>query len=63
MFKKVDIHKLKNFALNKIPKDWPLREILISENDELDVSVFLARVPLWLKLSRFSVGEDRKCSF
>lgn len=59
----VDINRLKKFAFNKLPKDWPIREILLSENDELDVSVFLARLPVWLKLSRFSVGEDKKYTF
>ena len=59
----VDISRLKKFAFNNLPKDWPLREILLSENDELDVSVFLARLPVWLKLNRFSVGEDEKYTF
>jgi len=49
---KINIRKLKNFAFDDLPKDWPLREILLSEDDELDVSTFLARLPLWLNLIR-----------
>ena len=56
---KVNIRKLKSFAFAQLPKDCVLREILISEEDELDVSIFLARLPVWLKLSKLLVGEDR----
>ncbi len=51
---KISIRKLKDFAFTQLPKDWPLREILLSENDELEVSVFLARLPVWLRVSRLS---------
>jgi hypothetical protein len=54
----VNIKKLKEFVLEKLPKNSALREILISEEDELDINVFLARLPVWLKLSRFLKGED-----
>jgi len=50
---KVNIGQLKKFGLEEIPPDWPLREILLAESEELDVSVFLARLPLYLKLSSF----------
>lgn len=57
---KVNIQKLKNFAFTRLPKPFALREILLSEEDELEVSIFLARLPLYLKLSRFRVREDTK---
>ena len=51
---KVDMRALKSFAIQKLPKEWPLREILLSDEDELEITVFLARLPLWLRLSRVS---------
>jgi hypothetical protein len=47
---KIDIKRLKEFAFSQIPSDWPLREILMSESDELDAPTFLARLPVYLKL-------------
>ena len=58
--KKVVIRKLKEFAFEKLPKNWPLREILLSEEDELDIHVFLARFPIWLRLSRITGKEGGK---
>jgi len=49
---RVNIHRLKNFALNKLPKDWALREILLCERDELGASEFIAKVDVWLKLAQ-----------
>jgi len=47
----VNMRQLKNFAAKEVPFDWILREILLSESDELPVSLFLARLPLYLKIS------------
>ena len=49
---RVNISKLKNFAISKLPFGSPLREVLVSEDRELDVNTFLARLPLYLKLNR-----------
>jgi len=57
---KVDIRKLKNFAFTQLSKPSVLREILLSEEDELDVHVFVARSLVWLRLSRFSISEGSK---
>jgi hypothetical protein len=54
----VNIKKLKEFALEKLPKNSALREILISEEDKMDITVFLARLPLWLKLSKLLKDEN-----
>ena len=59
---KINIRRLKDFAFTRLPKDWALREILLSEEDELDIHIFVARLPVWLKLSRFSVGEEKRCT-
>ena len=55
---KISTRKLKDFAFSRLPKQWPLREILLAEEDELETSIFLARLPVWLKLSR--IPELRK---
>ena len=51
---KISIRRLKSFAFSQLPKEWPLRDIILSEEDELDVRIFLARLPVWLRLSRIS---------
>ena len=54
---KIDISRLKKFAIESLPKDWALREVLLSEeSDELDIHVFLARLPVYLKLARLNQG-------
>lgn len=55
----VDISKLKDFVFKRVPKDWPLREILISEKDRLNVQIFLSRLPVWLKLSSMSNARGK----
>jgi hypothetical protein len=47
----VDIGKLKEFAFNNIPKDNPLREIILSERDLLDSTEFLVKIDVWLRLA------------
>lgn len=48
---KINIRRLKKFAFNELP-DGALRQVLLIERDELECSVFLNRLPVWLKLSR-----------
>ena len=48
----VNLRPLKTFALEKLP-DSSLRDILVAEaHDELDVAAFLARLPIYLRLSK-----------
>jgi hypothetical protein len=56
---KLNIRRLKDFAITKIPKNWVLREILIAETTELEVSTFLARLPIWLQLSALKRGDHK----
>jgi hypothetical protein len=51
---KVDISPLKKFAFEEIPENWPLKDILLAQNDEIEVSTFLARLPLFLQLNKAS---------
>jgi len=55
--KMVNMRSLKSFALAEIPKGHPLREVLLAEKDEISVSLFLARLPIWMQLSRFKKGS------
>lgn len=55
---KVNIQKLKSFALEELP-ECPLREILLAESsDEIDIPTFLARLPIWLRLAKL---QRRHC--
>jgi hypothetical protein len=47
--KRVDVRRLKDFALG-LPRGSVLRDLLLSEDDELGVHDFLAKMDLWLKL-------------
>lgn len=49
---KVNIQRLKDFAFTEIPRDWVLREIILSEHDELDVIEFIAKAEIWIKLAQ-----------
>lgn len=48
----VDISRLKDFVDGRLPVGSPLREVILCEDCELDLNTFLARLPVWLKLSR-----------
>jgi hypothetical protein len=47
----VDVRRLKDFALT-LPKGSSLKDLLVSEDDELDVREFLVKMGVWLKLLR-----------
>jgi hypothetical protein len=49
---KINMKPIKAFAFEKIPETWILREILLCEDDQLNVEVFLARLPIWLRLTK-----------
>jgi hypothetical protein len=48
----IDITRLKELALNEIPHDSVLRDLLLSEKTFLGAWEFIAKVDLWLKLAR-----------
>lgn len=41
----------KIFAAERLP-ECPLKELLLLEDDKVDVHTFLARLPLWLRLTK-----------
>jgi hypothetical protein len=47
---RVDITRLKAFAA-RLPRDSALRELLLTEKDELEARDFLSRMSLWLRLA------------
>ncbi len=50
----VDMSKLKAFVENNFPQGSPLQVVFIGEDDLLSAEAFLAKLPIWLKLIRFS---------
>jgi hypothetical protein len=56
---RVNISRLRKFAIEELPRNWVLREVLIAEDEEVELSVFLARVPLWLRLSTLRGGSNK----
>lgn len=54
---KVNIRRLKAFAFENLPKGWVLRDLLLTEHDELEPSEFCAKMDLWLKLARGETHE------
>jgi len=49
-FKQLDIHGLKHWAKENLPRTSQIRKILLLERDYLAVEEFLAKMDLWLKL-------------
>jgi hypothetical protein len=52
----ISLRVLKQFAVEKLPKDWPLREVLVTEEDEIGAIEFLAKARVWLVLLRHGQG-------
>jgi hypothetical protein len=48
--RKVDIRPLKLFAREKIPLKCVLRDLLLTDNDELEAAEFLVKTKVWLRL-------------
>jgi hypothetical protein len=49
----LDIRPLKQFALQNLPLDSPLRTILLSELDSVSSEEFLVKLSMWQKLLKF----------
>jgi hypothetical protein len=55
--KKIATRSLKTFALRHLPRSSTLKDILLSEPDELSPAEFLARIDLWLRLLEREVSN------
>ena len=49
----VNISKLKDFVARNLPPGSPLQVVFVGENDVLSAEAFLAKLPIWLRLSKF----------
>jgi len=58
--KTVNLTPLKNLAREQLPLHWITRELILTEDNELDASVFLARLPLYLRLIDFDSRSRNK---
>jgi len=56
---KIRIRKLKDFASTELPRNWALREVLLTESEEISIPTFLSRLPVWLQLSTLKRGDER----
>ena len=48
--KQLDIHGLKNWAKETLPRTSQIRSILLLESEFLTVEEFIAKMDIWLKL-------------
>jgi len=46
----IDIRSLKGFALERLHSSSRLRNVLLSERDQLKVNDFLAKMDIWITL-------------
>lgn len=47
---RLDIRRLKDFAMRNLPEDSKLRTLILSERDELSIEEFLVKMGVWLRL-------------
>ena len=47
------MRKLKELALTVIPKEHPLRDVILAEKDFLTVDEYLAKMEVWLFLATY----------
>ena len=52
----VCISRLKTFVGESFPAGSPLREVLLSDKDQLSVGEFLAKIGVWLRLLNWRQG-------
>jgi hypothetical protein len=48
----INIRSLKQFAFEMFPKEPPLRDLLLTEKDEMPAEEFIIKLEIWLKLIR-----------
>ena len=53
----VNISTLKSLVVENCPPESPLRLVLVDESDVLSAEAFLAKLPIWLKLSKLRQSE------
>jgi len=51
MTQTIDLKRLKAFTMANLPTDTALYHVILQQDEEIEIQVFLARVGDWLKLS------------
>jgi len=49
---RIDLRRLKAFALDRLPAGSSLRDVLLSEESEMPADEFIHKLSVWLKLLR-----------
>lgn len=57
--KTVNLGQLKTFALTNLPMGSTLRDVILTETEELDAREFLGKVGVWMKLFELEVSKWR----
>lgn len=47
----ITIRKFKDFVIDTLPEESPLRKVLVEEDNEMSQEEFLAKFPLWWELA------------
>jgi len=55
----INIRTLKEFALEKLPKNHPLRDVLLTEKDEMPAEEFLIKMDVCLSYSKTVIDVVR----
>ena len=50
IYRAVNISELKRFAAKRLPINSPLRNVLLSERDQLTAKDFLVKMDIWIRL-------------
>jgi hypothetical protein len=54
----INISKLKEFVAENFPLGSPLQTVFVGENNVISAEAFLAKLPLWLKLSKLTTLQS-----
>ncbi len=49
---RVEVCRLKEFASHRLPPGSLLRELLLSESEQMEASAFVAKLEVWLRVAR-----------
>ncbi len=55
---KISIRGIKKLAVEKLPSDSQLRELILQEPDNLDTGEFPVKVGLWLRLNQIEARSE-----
>lgn len=58
--RRVDISRLKGFALRQLPQGSQLRELMMSESDEMAAEELLVKMGIWLRLLDIELNKQRR---